>query len=196
MGAVLSACVAPGGRHLLSASIQGNPDSVREVRLPAKRHRQHDMCRSSLQPYSCSCAMSMTEDASDYLTDGFVLLDRGRAGRMRPQLQVPGICQTSILPCGLSPGQVLEVKPELANYTFFNNHHNVMHHAAGTCHQPAAAGISSQCCFPPAPPLLLGACARLLRLKQQLHSYTAQEESMFGLQQLAACPQAARWAES
>jgi hypothetical protein len=41
--------------------------------------------------------------------------------------------------------QVLEVKPELANYTFFNNHYNVMHHAAGIrLPQPAADPASWQ----------------------------------------------------
>ena len=32
--------------------------------------------------------------------------------------------------------QVLETKPELANYTFFNSHYNVMHHAAGALGWP------------------------------------------------------------
>jgi hypothetical protein len=29
------------------------------------------------------------------------------------------------------PSQVLELRPELANYTFFGSNYNVMHHAAG-----------------------------------------------------------------
>lgn len=43
---------------------------------------------------------------------------------------VSSIC-ADVLKYTLYPVQVLEVKPELANFTFFNYQYNVMHHAAG-----------------------------------------------------------------
>lgn len=47
--------------------------------------------------------------------------------------EIPILTQVHIVfSCLHGVVQVLEVRPELASYTFFNHQYNVMHHAAGT----------------------------------------------------------------